>query len=202
MIKISIFLIFTSFISHSLGLLDRCRGLFQPEVIEYNLSKDVKQDNPYTAEVFSFVYQKLPTLAESGLSNREITNYVSQFEGLIDLMNSSSPDMNSRLELMNSHLSSALKAFPEILSFIQSGKASSYPSLDTNTILKLVLSTLGQHTRTYLAHHHANELDWSRLSLILKSIADFKTKPNAFSLYKIKRAVEQKYSVREYISCK
>ena len=106
------------------------------------------------------------------------------------------------LNLMNSRWSEAVQAFPEIVSFVNSGKSSGYESLDTKTVIQLILSTFAHHTRAYLTHSRADHLDWPRINLILNSISEFKNKPSVFSLYKIKRAVAGKYSLNEYINCR
>ena len=184
--------------------LSKCHWLFRSDdSVKYNLSENASWTNSYAQEVFSFVYQQIPLLEGQVLSHTEVKNYMSYFEKLIDQLESSSDSsVRSRLELMNSHLSGAVKAFPMIVSFINGGRASEYESLDANTVVKLVLSTFSQHTMAYLTHPKVERLDWPRMNLILKSISDFKDKTDVFSLYKIKRAVLQKYSLNEYVNCK
>lgn len=184
-------------------VLDKCFKSFRSRPVKYNLSESTDLRSPYSRELFSFVYSKLPFLEGTVLSHREAKFFTSRFEKLIEHIESSS-DLNvkSRLDLMNSRWSDAVEAFPMIISFINSGNTNGNESLDTNTIVKLILSALGHHTMAYLTHPKAENLDWSRMSLILRSISEFKNNPSVFSLYRIKRAIEGKYSLNEYILCK
>ena len=202
---IALFFIGFSFCALSSShFLSKCHLLFRSDdSVKYNLSENASWTNSYAQEFFSFVYQQFPLLEGQALSLMEIKIYVSYFEKLIrQLESSSNSSVQSRLELMNSHLSGAVKAFPVIVSFVNGGRASEYESLDANTIVKLALSTFSQHIMAYLTHPKAERLDWPRMNLILKSISDFKDKPGVFSLYKIKRAIQGKYSLNEYINCK
>lgn len=182
---------------------NKCFGFFRSRPVKYNLSENTDLTSAYSMELFSAVYRKLPSLEGTVLSRGETNLFVSHIEELIRHIESSSDfNVRSRLELMNSRWSSAVEAFPAIVSFVNSGKTNEYESLDTKTIVKLVLSALGHHTMAYLTHPKTEVLDWPRMSFILKSIAEFTNQPSVFSLYKIKRAVEGKYSLNEYINCK
>ena len=205
MIRFLILLGFIYFVfCHSVhsNIIDRCSRYFRSDPIKYNLSKNTKWNNSYAQELFSSVYQQISQLEKKEFSDKEIKNYTSQLERLINFIHtSSSSDVTNRLDRMGSHLSSAIKAFPEIVSFVQSDKFLSYP-LNANQILQLILSTFSQHIEAYLKHPHPDQLDWPRIQTILEQISFFKDQPNIFSLYKITRAIRQKYSVREYINCK
>ena len=205
MMKYLIGLFFMSLIFYSEGqpsFLSRCYNSFRSTPVQYSLSENTNWSNPYAKELFSSVYQQLSTLEGKVLSPSEMKNYIFHLEKLMNHMESSSDsDIKNRLAFMNSHFSDAIKAFPIIVSFIKSSKASEYESLDTDTIIKLILATFSWHTMAYLTHPQVERLDWARMNKILKSISDFKDKRNVFSLYKIQRAVRQKYSIREYLHC-
>jgi len=186
------------------GLINRCWSFFHSDPINYKLSRDTKWNNDYAKDLFFHVYQTLPLLENKNLSKKEIKTYIQELESTINIINSSSFNgvMGNFLELVNSRLSVAINAFPDIVAFIQKGGATSYPALETNVILKLILTTFSRHIKVYLTSHHPENLDWLRFNTILTSISEFKQKPNVFSLYKIKRAVREKYSLEQYINCK
>ena len=185
------------------NFLQKCYAHFTAGSAKFSFAKEEGWKNPYAQELFSFVYRELRELEKMGWSLKEIKVFSSSLEGLLmDIEKSSSHTaLQQRLKLMAEPLSLAVQAVPAIFAFINSGKAESYPALDVKTILKLILSTLSYHTRAYLNHPHSHKLDWGRMALILKSISDFRTKPNVFSLYKIQIAVRAKYSLEEYINC-
>ena len=53
-----------------------------------------------------------------------------------------------------------------------------------------------------LARSAPGYTDWPRMNLILNSIAEFDSSRPRYSLYKIKRAIEGRYSLKEFILCK
>ena len=171
--------------------------------IKYNLSEKTQWKNSKAGELFSFVYQQLPLLQENRLSPLEQKRYISDLEGLIHLLESDlSSDVKSRLKLIGSQWSSAVRAFPAIVSFMNSGKAAEYRFLDASTILKLVILSFGRYTRAYLTHSSAHSLNWSAFQMILKSISDFKDNPSVIALYNIERAVRENFSILNFINCK
>ncbi len=180
----------------------KCHTLFQTGE-QYDLPKSSKWNHPYSAQVFSSVLHQLEFLEGKALSKKEIANYKKGFESSINQIESFfRGSSTAQWDFIGAHWLSAVEAFPKIVSFINSNKSSEYESLDTKTIIKIILATFSQHTVTYLTHPEAEKLDWPRFLLILKSISYFKDNSNGFSLYKIKRAVRGKYSVNEYIHCK
>ncbi len=181
----------------------RCHDLFRSGPAKPRLSENTVWSSPFAKELFSFVYQQLPLLKEGLLSSSEIKKYTAHLEKLLgQLERPSDLELKGRMDLIGPHLSSAVRAFPDIVSFINSGQASKYESLDAGLTLRLALSALSRHVIAYLTHPIGERLDWERMSKILKSISDFKDQKSAFSLYKIKRAVGEKHSLYEYINCK
>ena len=70
-------------------------------------------------------------------------------------------------------------------------------------IVQSVFTTFGKHIPKALTEGKIyEEIDWPRINLILQSIAEFDRNKPEFSLYKIKRAIEGRYSLREYILCR
>ncbi len=208
------FIIFVFYSSASSSLLEKCKTVFRSDPVKYNLFLKDKWTSAYSKELFSSVYKEMPLL-KGILSDTEMNFYVSVLEEAITYFEKETlkqiefphqSDLKTRMKLMDSDsmnpkLFNAMKSFPEIVRFLKSGKAKDYEALDTEVILKIILSTFSQHMVTYLTHS-LKELDWTRLNLIIKSISDFKDQPNAFSLYKIQRVVKEKYSIKEYINCK
>ena len=123
-------------------------------------------------------------------------------ENLIHELEKNSNQYNQRLQLLDPYLTPALNNMSDITSFIVKNDLSvKYESIDTQTTLKLMLSTFSQHLHAYLSHPNPKNLDWSRFRTILENIANFRKEQGAFSLYKIYRSVREKYSLEEYINC-
>ena len=184
------------------SLSDKCLGLFKTKNTVYSLNKNTTLTNSYSQKLYKYVYQQLPTLEGEALSHKETQQYILQLEQLIQLLEKNLNQSNKRLQLLDSYLTPALKKLPNIISFIKSESALKHESLDTQTVLRLTLSTFSKHLHTYLTHSKTKSLDWSRLRVILESIASFNKQQPAFSLYKIYRSVREKYSIKEYINCK
>ena len=186
----------------SASLSSKCLKIFKSKKAIYSLNDKSLLQNPYSQTVFQQVYQQLPLLEESDLSQKETQKYILQLERLIQHLEKDLNQTNRRLKLLDSYLTPALKKLPNIISSIKSEPALKHESLDTQTILHLTLSTFSRHLLAYLTHSKIESLDWARLRVILESIAGFSEKQQAFSLYKIYRSVREKYSLEEYINCK
>ncbi|NJL25465.1 MAG: hypothetical protein HC902_10020 [Calothrix sp. SM1_5_4] len=81
----------------------------------------------------------------------------------------------------------------------------SFPPEDLPYFKKIhtaAIAAVTKHHREFTEEEHLNELDIARHMAILRSIADFNPSTPRFSLYKIKRAIEGRHSLREYIECK
>lgn len=180
----------------------KCFNIFKTKKVIYSLNKDSPLTSSYSKLILKKVYQQLPLLEGIELTYKETQNYTLQLEQLIQLLEKNSNQTEKRLELLDSYLTPALKKLPKIISFVKSESALKHESLDTQTILRLTLSTLSLHLYTYLTQPKIKNLDWPRLRTILESVSNFDSKQPAFSLYKIYRSVREKYSIEEYINCK
>ena len=195
-----IVLFFNSFVDASLS--DKCLKIFKPKNTAYSLNKDTLLQTPHSQLLFTQVYQQLSALEGAELSHKETQQYVLQLEQLIQHLEKNSNQTSARLQLLDSYLTPALQKLSDIISFIKNGSALKYESLDTQIILRLILSTFSQHLPAYLTHSKTDNLDWPRLRIILESLSSFSKEQPAFSLYKIYRSVREKYSLEEYINCK
>lgn len=68
-------------------------------------------------------------------------------------------------------------------------------------IFVAVWASLTVHTHEILKASKPKKTDFPRYFKILKSIAEFDEKTPIYSLYKIKRAIEGRFSFQEYIDC-
>ena len=105
------------------------------------------------------------------------------------------------LKAMDVNLYKAINAFPEIVKFVQKTKPSSEHKDYNDLVMEAVIQTFNKHVPAFLDTHTFNK-DWARINLILNEIANFDPKKGNFSFYKIKRAIEGRYSLKEYILCK
>ncbi len=64
-----------------------------------------------------------------------------------------------------------------------------------------VLTLFSKHIPVLLKED-PGRMDWPRINLIAKQIADFDPNNPRFSLYKIKRTIEGRYSLKEFILCR
>ena len=65
-----------------------------------------------------------------------------------------------------------------------------------------VLAVFSKHIPTMIREENPSQTDLPRINLILQSIVNFNLKEPRFSIYKIKRTIEGRYSLREFILCK
>ncbi|MBK8203986.1 MAG: hypothetical protein IPK68_17295 [Bdellovibrionales bacterium] len=68
-------------------------------------------------------------------------------------------------------------------------------------IFATVWASLTVHTHEILTASKSKKTDFPRYFKILKSIIEFDENTPVFSLYKIKRAIEGRFSIQEYIDC-
>ena len=184
-------------------LLAKCQKIFRSLSATDHLSNKAQWAYPQSQLLFNSVYQQMSFLKGLDFSPAEINFFQKRLEETIHYIeNSKEESLKNRLDFMEPHFSSAVEAFPLILSFINQGGTAQYKALGEKSLIQLLLSALSRHTLAYLRHPQAEKLDWPRINLILNHISEFKEKPNVWTLYKIKRAVLQKYSLKEYINCK
>ena len=102
----------------------------------------------------------------------------------------------SRLDVS---MEDAINNVSKIMEFVESlpeGEALYY-----RRIAQAVLAVFSKHVPIML-RHPPSALDIPRMRLILKDIAEFDPQRPRYSLYKIKRSIEGRYSMREFILCK
>jgi hypothetical protein len=68
-------------------------------------------------------------------------------------------------------------------------------------IFATVWASLTVHTHEILTASKSKKADFPRYFKILKAIAEFDETAPVFSFYKIKRAIEGRFSIQEYIDC-
>ena len=93
----------------------------------------------------------------------------------------------------------ATERLPDINSFIEA---------NLSPTERVYFAKIGQAARAAVGKHHSEALkgepskkDLPRHATILKAIAEFNPQNPKFSLYKIKRAIEGRYSLNEYVNC-
>jgi hypothetical protein len=69
-------------------------------------------------------------------------------------------------------------------------------------IVKAAVSALTKHQKIFDSERDLKSLDVARHLAILRAIGNFTTTQARFSLYKINRAIEGRYSLREYADCR
>ena len=102
----------------------------------------------------------------------------------------------SRLDIS---MEDAINNVSKIIEFVESlpeGEALYY-----RKIAQAVLAVFSKYVPIML-QHSPSALDIPRMSLILKDIANFDPQRPRYSLYRIKRSIEGRYSMREFILCK
>ena len=93
-----------------------------------------------------------------------------------------------------------IKKALEIITFFESLQKSD--ALIFRKTIQAILAVFTKHIPTVLEEDSIDKIDWPRMNLILKTIADFDNQKPKFSIYKIKRSIEGRYSLREFILCR
>ena len=96
-------------------------------------------------------------------------------------------------------LEKATKKIPDIIEFSKNTTKDKAPYFQM--IAQAALALFSKHIPTALKED-PYLTDWPRINLILKSVAEFDTEKPEFSLYKIKRTIERRYSLKEFIFCR
>ncbi|MDE0118404.1 MAG: hypothetical protein OXM55_00150 [Bdellovibrionales bacterium] len=111
-----------------------------------------------------------------------------------------SPAQQEQLRRAGISLEKLINKIPEIIAFTEQLPLEEAPYY--RDITKAVLATFSKHLPAALKKHDSNQIDWPRINLILKNIAAFDKQNPRSSLFKIKRAIEGRYSLREFILCR
>ena len=100
---------------------------------------------------------------------------------------------------INPSVEKAIKNIPEIINFVQRAPPEESPYFQQTALAILVL--FSKHIPTALKEE-PNHTDWPRINAIIHSIVNFDPHKPRFSLYKIKRSIEGRYSLKEFILCR
>ena len=103
------------------------------------------------------------------------------------------------LKKLEVSLEASVNKIPEIMEFVQG--LHPVEALYFKKIARAVLAVFSKHMPTML-REDTSRAGWSRMNFILKSIVAFDVQRPRFSLYKIKRAIERWYSLKEFILCR
>ena len=87
----------------------------------------------------------------------------------------------------------------EITEFVK--QSSAEEALYFRKITQAVFSVFSKHLPMVLKQD-PQQVDWPRINLILQEVANFDPQNPRFSLYKIKRSIEGRYSLKEFILCR
>ncbi len=134
------------------------------------------------------------------IGNKEVREFEKGLRRMAEFLER--PPTGKEQEILN-HFNTSIEAsvnkIPEMMEFVQNVHPTKAPYF--GRITEAVLAMFSKHIPTMLKED-ANQIDLPRINLILKSIAAFDANRPEFSLYKIKRAIEGRYSLREFILCR
>ena len=105
------------------------------------------------------------------------------------------------LQALQSQLDPALKKLPEIIRFAKKTPSSQEQGFYNTRVMEAVLATFVKYVPAFLTTSVPNK-DWARVSLILQTISKFNPKTGDLSFYQIKKSIEGRYSLKEFLSCK
>ena len=111
-----------------------------------------------------------------------------------------SPAQQEQLRRSGISLEKLISKIPEIIEFTEQLPAEE--ALYYRNITKAVLAVFSKHLPAALKTNDPSQIDWPRINLILKNIAAFDKQNPRSSLFKIKRAIEGRYSLKEFILCR
>ena len=115
------------------------------------------------------------------------------------LERSPTPKEQAVLDRLDVSLKTSMNKIPEIMEFIT--EASPTEARYFGQIAQATLAVFSKHIPTIL-REDVNQTDWPRINHILRNVAAFNKQRPEFSLYKIKRAIEGRYSLKEFILCR
>ncbi len=111
-----------------------------------------------------------------------------------------SPAQQEWLRRAGISLEKLINKIPEIIEFTE--QVSPEEALYYRNITKAVLAVFSKHLPAALKTNDPSQIDWPRIHVILKNIAAFDKQNPRSSLFKIKRAIEGRYSLKEFILCR
>ena len=119
------------------------------------------------------------------------------------LKQESSRSNGHRLQQLNISMETVINKIPQIIEFAR--KSSPEEALSHRQTAQAVMAVFAKILPTALKEQDPRQVHWNRIHVILKEIENFDGKDglsNPFALYKINRAIEKWYSIKEFIRCK
>jgi hypothetical protein len=119
----------------------------------------------------------------------------------LDDLNNDQVNLSGKDQRIKSELIKAVMKLPEIEKAWSSFPESSLKKMYLNSIRQALWAAVTVHTHE-LIDAKTTDRDFARYFRILSSIQEFNSAKPEFSLYKIKRAIEGRHSISEFIHCK
>ena len=157
---------------------------------------------PLARAVYQNLYIAEPALKKLWPNKKSRRELAPLLEGLMRLLDSSgaNPKIKKHISYLP-HLESALQKAPDMIQFLESHQGKLEDSINRE-VFQAVLASFAKHVPAYLADNQPALLDWPRINRILKVISGFDKTNGYVSFFQIREAIEEAYSLKEYICCK
>ena len=163
-----------------------------------NIKKDLIIKSNYPLH-HSSTLSKLKNYLNAGNVDPNMKRYFENFEKIITKNEHKKTKPFLKLE---KKFNEAFNKLPEIINFMNSQQGKMKDREYYNKIVfEAVLVTFIKHVPEFLNVRTRNK-DWARINKILSTIAQFDVQSSNVSFYKIKKVIEERYSLKEYIMCR
>lgn len=134
-------------------------------------------------------------------SSKQVKTWDEALEHLIEDLDEIGESSSKKDQLLKSELEKAVRKLPMIRESFKAIESEDRKAGYFKEAFEAVWATLSVHSHE-LVDARTRDKDYSRYFLILKSISDFDPEKPKFSFYKVRRAVEGRFSLKEFNNCK
>lgn len=134
-------------------------------------------------------------------SRRQKKTWSEALEHLLSDLKEVSAMSSSKDKTLKLHLEKAVAKLPEIQLAFQSLEQADRKAKYFKQAYEVIWATLSVHSHEIM-DAKTKTMDYRRFFTILRAIEDFDSEKAEFSFYKIRRAVEGRFSVSEFVRCK
>ena len=183
------------------GIKGACEGVFRKHSILFS-NYDFK--NPLSKTLMESYWLAQHLKFFDGQSKKEITKWEKGLKEMVELLeHSADPRSSAKISQLNISMDTLINKVPQIIEVVRKSPPES--ALSHRQTALAVMAVFAKLLPTALKESDQRQVHYERIHLILKEIENFEGRDELsshFALYKINRAIEKWYSIKEFIRCK
>ena len=189
----------TQQVSAFLGIKRVCESVFKKNSVLFS-NYDFKNPVSKTLVESYWLSRHLEFFANQN-KKKQIKQWESGIKEVVEFLEAGPNQANPRLKQLS--IPEVINQLPQIIEFVR--KSPKESALSHRQTVQAIMAVITKFLPTVLKDPDIQQVHWNRIYLILNEIKSFDGQDissSHFALYKINRAIEKWYSIKEFIRCR